>query len=120
MAARSALDTSKPRAAVLGALVAGLIMVGLPTLSGAWPAVQDVTGVHLCNSRPVELPDGRWSCRSYGAVYEGSLVEVSAGPTHGPGIRPPLGPYPYPSGPPRRGTSGYDELDPWLGGPSQR
>jgi hypothetical protein len=113
---QSALDTLRQRVAALGGLLLGLIVLGLPTVSLAWPAVQDVTGVHLCNSRPIQLADGHWTCRSGGVVYEGSLVEVSEGPTPAPGGRPPFSPY----GPARRGTSGYDELDPWLGGHSER
>ena len=111
--ARSALPSSTHYAhrrdalAVMRAgLFVGAAILGLPAVSEAWPAVQDPTGVHLCNSRPLQRSDGLWTCRSGGLVYEGSLVEVSQGPS-----QPPFGPY---VAPPRRGASGYDELDPWL------
>src|SRR5262249_39059329 len=92
-------------------LFAGTILV-LPSLLEAWPAVQDVTGVHLCNSRPLQRPDGQWECRSGAVLYEGNLVDVTQGPA-----RPGYGPYPYgrPYGRPPQEPSGYDALDPWLG-----
>ena len=108
------------------ALLVGLIVLGVPAVSVAWPAVQDVTGVHLCDSRPVQQPDGRWICRSGGVPYEGGLVDVSQGPGAPPGVmgsggRPPFGPYGGSwGGPPNRGPSGYDALGPWLGGPTDR
>jgi hypothetical protein len=113
MVTQSALPTTRRYAhrrdvlaVMLAGLFVGLAILGLPATSEAWPAVQDPIGVHLCNSRPLQRPDGLWTCRSGSIVYEGSLVEVSQGPS-----QPPFGPY---VGSPRRGTSGYDELDPWL------
>jgi hypothetical protein len=99
----------------------------LPAAAHAWPAVQDGTGiVHLCDSRPTQLSDGFWTCRSGPWSPTGTLLEV-ARPGVPPGVRPwdtPRGgPYryvPYPWGPPPREPSGYDALDPWLGGPSER
>jgi hypothetical protein len=94
-----------------------------PVVAAAWPAVQDGVGiVTLCDARPSQLPDGRWSCRGAGGlIYTGALVEVTR-PGTPPGVRPwdaPHGaPYryvPYPWGPSREPT-GYDALDPWLGG----
>jgi hypothetical protein len=86
-------------------------------VAGAWPAVQDGVGtVYPCDSRPSQLPDGRWSCRSAGGTYAGALVEV-ARPGTPPGARP-WGAYGCPTyrwGPPPREPSGYDALDPWLG-----
>jgi hypothetical protein len=79
--------------------------------------------VYLCDSRPSQIADGRWTCRSAGGTYAGALVEV-ARPGTPPGARPwdapPGAPYryvPYPWGPPVREPSGYDALDPWLGRP---
>ena len=94
----------------------------VPTLAAAWPAIQDGVGlVYLCDTRPSQLPDGRWSCRGGPATYAGALVEV-ARPGLPPGTRswdlPRDAPYryvPYPWGPPPREPSGYDALDPWLG-----
>ena len=102
----------------------------VPAVAAAWPAIQDSVGiVYLCDARPSQLPDGRWSCRDAGGIiYTGALVEV-ARPGTLPGARPwdiPRGaPYryvPYPWGPPPREPSGYDALDPWLGsrGASER
>lgn len=103
--------------------VGGVSVVGVPAVAAAWPAIQDSVGaVYLCDGRPSQLPDGRWSCRSAEGTYSGALVEV-ARPGTPPGVRPwdvPRGaPYryvPYPWGPPPREPSGYDALDPWLGG----
>lgn len=115
---------------LLSATIAGVAVLGLWTEADAWPAVQDGAGVHLCDSRPFQQPDGLWACRSGGVPFAGALVDVSRGPggPYGtpPGVGPgppPYGPYSgSPWGPPRRGPSGYDELDPWLGprGPSDR
>jgi hypothetical protein len=78
--------------------------------------------VYLCDSRPAQLSDGAWSCRSgpSGSAV-GVLIDVVR-PGTPPGVRPwdvPRGaPYryvPYPWGPPPREPSGYDALDPWLG-----
>lgn len=100
-----------------------LTLPWIPAAAAAWPAIQDAVGmVYLCDARPSQLPDGRWSCRGAGgAVYAGALVEV-ARPGAPPGVRPwdvsPGAPYrhvPYPWGPPPREPSGYDALDPWLG-----
>jgi hypothetical protein len=113
--------------------LARLLLVALPwvpAVADAWPAIQDGAGtVYLCDGRPTQLPDGRWSCRdAAGITYTGALVEV-ARPGTPPGVRPgdiPRGaPYrhvQYPWGPPPREPSGYDTLDPWLGsrGPSER
>jgi hypothetical protein len=98
---------------------------GIPSVAAAWPAIQDGVGtVSLCDTRPSQLPDGRWSCRGAGGVvYAGALVEVVR-PGTPPGARPwdvPRGaPYrygPYPWGRPPGEPTGYDALDPWLGGP---
>jgi hypothetical protein len=109
------------------ALLVGVAILGLPGAAAAWPAIQDVAGIHLCNSRPLQGPDGRWTCRSGGFVYEGSLVNVRRIPGPGwsgsevpPSRRPPYGPYGDPWGPPGRAPSGYDELDPWLGSQPDR
>jgi hypothetical protein len=101
-----------------------LIVLGalLPAAALAWPAIQDGSGiVYLCDSRPSQRPDGLWSCRSGAGIPTGALLEV-ARPGVPPGVRlldtPPGAPYryvPYPWGPPRE-PSGYDALDPWLGG----
>ena len=104
--------------------VVGLWVAGAPAAAVAWPAIQDSVGtVYLCDSRPSQLPDGRWSCRGGAGTYAGALVEV-ARPGTPPGVRPwdtpPGAPYryvPYPWGPPPREPSGYDALDPWLGRP---
>jgi hypothetical protein len=106
-------------------MVFGLTALGLPTVAVAWPGVQDLAGVHLCGSRPLPQPDGRWTCQSGGVAYEGSLVDVSQGLGTPPGIvapggRPPYAPYWGSWGPPNRGPSGYDALDPWLGHPRER
>ena len=123
----SPLGSSAPPLArlLLAALpwVVGVLVVGIPAVAAAWPAIQDSVGtVYLCDGRPSQLPDGRWSCRGAGGIYAGALVEV-ARPGTPPGVRPwdvPRGaPYryvPYPWGPPAREPSGYDALDPWLGG----
>ena len=95
----------------------------MPGVARAWPAIQDEVGiVYICDSRPTQLADGRWACRSAGGTYAGGLVEV-ARPGTPPGVRPwdvPPGVryryVPYPWGPPRE-PSGYDALDPWLGKP---
>jgi hypothetical protein len=95
----------------------------LPAVAAAWPAIQDGVGiVYLCDTRPSQLPDGQWTCRSGAGIYRGALLEV-ARPGTPPGVRPwdtaPGAPYryvPYPWGPPPREPSGYDALDPWLGG----
>ena len=98
------------------------LVVLLPAEAVAWPAIQDGTGfVHLCDSRPAQLADGAWSCRTGAGTPVGALVDVVR-PGTPPGARPwdmPRGvPYryvPYPWGPPPREPSGYDALDPWLG-----
>ena len=98
-------------------------VVGVPSVAVAWPAIEDSVGtVYLCDGRPSQMPDGRWSCHGAGGTYAGALVEV-ARPGTAPGVRPwdlpPGAPYrsvPYPWGPPPREPSGYDALDPWLGG----
>jgi hypothetical protein len=118
---------SSLRSRVVPVVVTLLALV--PALAEAWPAVQDSVGiVYLCDTRPSQLPDGRWSCRSGPGTYAGSLVEV-ARPGLPPGVRssdlPPDARYryvPYPWGPPPREPSGYDALDRWLGpqGPSDR
>jgi hypothetical protein len=95
----------------------------LPAAAEAWPAIQDDTGiVYLCDSRPSQLSDGLWTCRSGPGIPVGTLLEV-ARPGVPPGVRPSDGPrgapyryVPYPWGPPPREPSGYDALDPWLGG----
>ena len=105
-------------------LLLGTVAVAIPGLARAWPAVQDEVGiVYLCESRPSQLADGRWACRSAGGTYAGALLEV-ARPGTPPGVRPwdmpPGARYryvPYPWGPPPREPSGYDALDPWLGKP---
>jgi hypothetical protein len=105
-------------------LLLGTSAVVIPGLARAWPAVQDAVGiVYLCDSRPSQLADGRWACRSAGGTYAGALVEV-ARPGTPPGVRPSDVPpgtrsryVPYPWGPPPREPSGYDALDPWLGTP---
>ena len=106
-------------------MVVGGLVVGVPSAAVAWPAIQDSVGtVYLCDGRPSQLPDGRWSCRGAGGIYAGALVKVARlGIT--PDVRPrdvPSGaPYryvPYPWGPPPREPIGYDALDPWLGRPS--
>jgi hypothetical protein len=116
------------RASRSGSALARLLLVLLPLVPAsalAWPAILDSAGlVYLCDSRPSQLADGQWACRSAGgATYVGALVEV-ARPGTPPGVRPwdvPRGaPYryvPYPYGPPPREPSGYDALDPWLGKP---
>ena len=99
----------------------------VPSAASAWPAIQDELGrVFLCDSRPSQLSDGRWACRSSGVNLAGSLVDVVR-PGTPPGVRPwggqpgpPARWVPYPWGPPPREPSGYDALDPWLGGPSER
>lgn len=120
--------TSLPaQAPTSGEAFARLLLVLLPlvpTSALAWPAILDSVGiVYLCDSRPSQLADGQWACRSAGETYAGALVEV-ARPGTPPGARPwdvPRGaPYryvPYPWGPPAREPSGYDALDPWLGKP---
>jgi hypothetical protein len=105
-------------------LLLGSFAVVIPGVARAWPAVQDEVGiVYLCDSRPSQLADGRWTCRSAGGTYAGALLEV-ARPGTPPGVRPWDGPpgaryryVPYPWGPPPREPSGYDTLDPWLGKP---
>ena len=106
---------------------AALAALGLGTLAAprgveAWPAIQDDLGrVFLCDTRPAQLADGRWACRSAGANLSGALVDVVR-PGTPPGVRPWGGPPGPPSrwwwgpGPPPREPSGYDALDPWLGG----
>jgi hypothetical protein len=99
------------------------VLAWVPVVAEAWPAIQDTVGiVYLCDTRPSPLPDGRWSCRSGTGIYAGALVDV-ARPGLPPGVRsfdlPRDAPYrhvPYPWGPPPREPSGYDALDPWLGG----
>ena len=108
------------RRVTLLAVLLSLTVLGLPEVAVAWPAIQDLTGVHLCTNRPVQKPDGQWTCRSDGVLYEGTLVEVSQGLGGPPGGRPPSGPYGGPWGPPSRGPSGYDALEPWLRSPSDR
>jgi hypothetical protein len=98
-------------------------MLAAPAVVDAWPAIQDGSGaLFLCDSRPSQQPDGQWSCSAAGGTYTGALVEVVR-PGRPPGERPwdaPHGvPYRYPAypwGPPPRELSGYDALDPWLGG----
>jgi hypothetical protein len=105
-------------------LLLGTVAGAIPGVARAWPAIQDEVGiVYLCESRPSQLADGRWACRSAGGTYAGALVEV-ARPGTPPGVRPwdvpPGARYryvPYPLGPPPREPSGYDALDPWLGKP---
>jgi hypothetical protein len=118
----SVVDSPVPWARQLArVLLAALPWV--PAVAGAWPAIQDSSGtVYLCDGRPSQLADGRWSCRSAAATYTGALVEVIR-PGAQPGARQwdaqPGAPYrygPYPWGPPPREPSGYDALDPWLGG----
>lgn len=101
-------------------LLAGLAAVlVLPTPAAAWPAIQTGRGVLLCDSRPSQQPDGRWTCRSGGVLVAGDLVDVGRGwgPPPGRGPYSPYGPGAPPWGgpPPTRGYGGYDELDPWLG-----
>jgi hypothetical protein len=110
-----------PRAgyALVGLLAA---IAGLPAAAGAWPAIQDDAGlVYLCDGRPIQRPDGAWSCRSGPGFPAGALVDVVR-PGSPPGSRPwdasrgaPYRYVPYPWGPPPREPSGYDALDPWLG-----
>ena len=109
----------------MATLGAGVVL--WPAVAPAWPAIQDATGVYLCQGRPEQQADGRWMCKSGGQTYVGALVEVAPAPGVTPGsTRPvPYVPYyPYPYGPwnrPRGPASGYDELGPWLGGsPSGR
>jgi hypothetical protein len=97
------------------------VIAGFPGAVGAWPAIQDMTGfVYLCESRPIQRPDGAWSCRSGAALPAGALLDVVR-PGMPPGVPPEIprgAPYryvPYPWGPPPREPSGYDALDPWLG-----
>ena len=102
-----------------------LIVLGvlLPAVAAAWPAIQDGSGiVYLCDTRPIQRPDGLLAWRSGAGMPTGALLEV-ARPGVPPGVRPwetsPGAPYryvPYPWGPPPREPSGYDALDPWLGG----
>jgi hypothetical protein len=66
-----------------------------PSTRSACPHV----GVFLCDFRPSQEPDGQWSCRA-------------AGGTGGVPYRYPA----YPWGPPPHELTGYDALDPWLGG----
>ena len=120
------MSSGRSPASVSARIAGRLLLVTLPwvpAVAAAWPAIQDGVGtVYLCDTRPSQLPDGRWSCRGPGGlVYAGALVEV-ARPGTPPGVRPwdmPRGaPYryvPYPWGPSRE-PSGYDALDPWLGG----
>jgi hypothetical protein len=104
-------------ALALGALAA-------PAVVEAWPAIQDDQGqVFLCDTRPAQLMDGRWACRSAGVNLVGGLVDVVR-----PGTPPGSRPWGGPPGPPGRWwgpapwvrppnePSGYDALDPWLGG----
>jgi hypothetical protein len=105
-----------------------LAVAAAPGPAAAWPAVRGPAGLHLCQTRPQDLGDGRWACRSGGVTYEGDLVDVIGpyGPAPGPGYRdgtrgPAPVPPPYwgpwgwgPGGRPRGPESGYDELDPWL------
>jgi hypothetical protein len=115
-------------ALLAGAAVALSVLLGDPAPVPAWPAIQDATGtVSPCAGRPSPLPDGRWSCPSAGGRPVGALVDVIR-----PGfarvarpVGPPGPPYRYgfyPWGHPPSDPSGYDALDPWLGGggPSQR
>jgi hypothetical protein len=95
----------------------------LPAVAAAWPAIQDGVGiVYLCDTRPTQLSNGLWTCRSGAGVPAGALVEV-ARPGAPAGVHPwdmargtPYRYVPYPWGPPPREPSGYDALDPWLGG----
>ena len=123
---RPSMPSAPPR--VPGAQVRGTVLAlafGVATLAAAsaveaWPAIQDDLGrVFLCDTRPAQLSDGRWACRSAGANLAGGLVDVVR-PGMPPGARPwwdgPPGARPRWWGPPPREPSGYDALDPWLGG----
>jgi len=106
--------------------MAALAWLAAAGSAGAWPAIQDPAGaVAPCESRPVALPDGRWTCRAGGVEWSGALVEIVR-PGAPPGVPPwsdpagrprgvlrPWGPWSRPPGEP----SGYDALDPWLGRP---
>jgi hypothetical protein len=116
------VDGRRTWRAVLALGVAALVA---PTAVEAWPAIQDAAGqVFLCDTRPAQLSDGRWACRSAGVNLAGALVDVVR-PGTPPGARPwwdaPPGARgrwgPSPWRPPSE-PSGYDALDPWLGGTS--
>jgi hypothetical protein len=118
---------ASPRSRRLTPIWLALGALLLPAAALAWPAIQDQAGiVYLCDSRPSQLSDGQWTCRSGAGIPRGALLEV-ARPGTPPGVRPwdvsrgaPSRYVPYPWGPPPREPSGYDALDPWLGGPSER
>ena len=117
---RRSFDPGLGRLRVWSAAVAlGMGALETPTVVNAWPAIQDDLGqVFLCDTRPTQLPDGRWACRSAGANLTGALVDVVR-PGTPPGARPWGGPPGPPGrwwGPPPREPSGYDALDPWLSG----
>ena len=102
------------------AIVLGLGAVVSPGVAAAWPAVQaDASRVFPCDTRPAQLSDGRWACRSAGLNVAGALVDIVR-PGTPPGARPwwdgPPGARSRWWGPPPREPSGYDALDPWLGG----
>ena len=102
------------------AVVLGVAAVASPAVVHAWPAVQDdLSRVFPCDTRPAQLSDGRWACRSAGLNVAGALVDIVR-PGTPPGARPwwdgPPGARPRWWGPPPREPSGYDALDPWLGG----
>jgi hypothetical protein len=103
-----------------GVLLAATALLA-PAAAGAWPAIQDATGVYVCQSRPSQGADGQWTCRSRGQSYVGALVEVAPPPGATDFRRPvPYYSYPHAWGPwsrPQGPASGYDELDPWLYGP---
>jgi hypothetical protein len=108
---------------VLAGVVLAVTALLAPAVAAAWPAIQDATGVYVCQSRPSQGADGQWTCRSRGQSYVGALVEVAPPPGATPSFQRPVPyySYPYASGPwsrPQGPASGYDELDPWLyGGP---
>ena len=120
--------SERPRVGGTGAwsavLALGLVALAAPASVEAWPAVQDGAGqVFPCDTRPAQLSDGRWACRSAGVNLTGALVEIVR-PGTPPGVRPWWDAPPGargrwgPWGRPPSEPSGYDALDPWLGGTS--